>query len=80
MNGNVPVKLTPQSQENLKVVRNLTDYSGLSDKMLALCKNLPIYLVRKGVAKQNDMDQANNDVMADSDLDSDLIQLPAKRK
>lgn len=50
--------------------------------MLALCKNLPIYLVRKGVAKQNDMDQANNDVMADSDLDSDsdLTQLPAKRK
>ena len=64
--------------ETLREVRNLTaqEYSGLSDEMQDLCKNLPVRLVRKEGVNQSDMDQTDSAVMADSDL----IQLPSKRK
>lgn len=72
MSRNSAVKLTPQSTETLREVRNLTaqEYSGLSDEMQDLCENLPVRLVRKEVVNQSDMDQT----------DSDPIQLPSKRK
>lgn len=72
MSRNFAVKLTPQSTETLREVRNLTaqEYSGLSDEMQDLCENLPVRLVRKEVVNQSDMDQT----------DSDPIQLPSKRK
>ena len=73
------VKLTPLSTETLTEVRNLTalEYSGLSEEMQDLCrKNLPVRLVRKEVVNQSDMDQTDSAVMADSDL----TQLPSKRK
>lgn len=71
MSRNSAVKLTPQSTETLREVRNLTaqEYSGLSDEMQDLCENLPVRLVRKEVVNQSDMDQT----------DSDPIQLPSKR-
>ena len=64
--------------ETLREVRNLTaqEYSGLTDEMQDLCKNLPARLVRKEGVNQSDMDQTDSAVMADSDL----IQLPSKRK
>ena len=78
MSRNSAVKLTPQTMETLREVTNLTaqEYSGLSDGMQDLCKNLPVRLVRKEVVNQSDMDQTDSAVMADSDL----IQLPSKRK
>lgn len=77
MSRNSAVKLTPQTMETLREVRNLTaqEYSGLSDGMQDLCKNLPVRLVRKEVVNQSDMDQTDSAVMADSDL----FQSPSKR-
>ena len=78
MSRSSAVKLTPQSTETLREDRKLTaqEYSGLTDEMQDLCKNLPVRLVRKEVVNQSDMDQTDSAVMADSDL----IQLPSKRK
>ena len=75
MNGNSDVKITPQSEENLKVVGTFEDHLTLSDEMVTLCAKLPIYLVRKGDLSQNNMGQTADDVE-----DTDLGQLPAKRK
>ncbi len=70
------MKITPRSEEKLKVVGILQNRSDLSKEMLELCEKLPIYRVTKGeVAKQ--LDQTNDAVQQDSDL---LAQLPAKRK
>ena len=75
MNGNADVKITPQSEENLKVVGTFENHSTLSEEMVTLCAKLPIYLVRKGDVSQNSMGQT-----ADDGEDTDLGQLPAKRK
>lgn len=69
------MKLTPQSEQKLKVVGKLNDRSGLSSEMADLCANLPIYRVTEGNVNQND-----TDMRSDAIEEADVAQVPAKRK
>ena len=69
--------LTPQGEENLKIVGKLNDRSGLSNEMADLCANHPIYRVTEDDADQNDNNQMSDPEDAD---DTDVAEMPGQSR
>lgn len=69
------MKLTPQSEQTLKVIGKLNNRSDLTTEMADLCAHLPIYRVTEGSVNQNDTFQMNDAVP-----ESRAAKVPAKHK